>query len=113
MGHLGVRKLHKELVTWSEINTKKHKHDFSMHYILEEKSPNGTINYYDILKCNQCNSFKSISKEDNITGHIFDSLSEEQNKLPLLKAKKKHNRILGFYDIEYVYEELNVNEKEI
>ena len=102
MGHLKLRKIIKRDTIWIEKNRKKHKHNFVQPYILEEISPNKDLNYYNILKCDACNSFKSIPEPGNISGFIFGNLTEEQKQIPVIRGIKKHNYLIGFYDIEKI-----------
>ena len=60
MGHLHLRKIIKRDTSWIEKNTEKHKHEYNIPYILKTISPNKKTSYYRILKCTECNSFKSI-----------------------------------------------------
>lgn len=101
-GHLGLRKILKEETNWLEKNTPKHKHTYSEHYLLKEVSPGGKIRYYNIMKCSECLSFKSIPLPGNIQGCIFDELTLEQSKLPQLVGYKRHEHIIGFNDLEKV-----------
>ena len=102
MGNLKLRKIIKADTTWLEKNVERHKHNFSVHCILEEHSPNGTIGYFNVLKCDNCNSFKWISEDGNICGRIFNQLTDKQKQLPVIKGYKKHNNLIGFYDIEKI-----------
>ncbi len=102
MGHLKLRKIIKRDTIWIEKGINKHKHNFILPYILEEKSPNGNLEYHNILKCDICNSFKSIPEPGNIGGSILGNLTEEQKKLPIIRGIKKHNYLIGFYDIEKI-----------
>lgn len=101
-GHLKLRKILTDETNWIEKNTKKHKHIYIEPYILEQISPSGKVRYYNILKCQECLSFKSIPQEGNIQGCIFDKLNEEQEKLPRLVGIKKHEYLIGFNDLEKV-----------
>lgn len=101
-GHLGLRKILKDETNWIEKNTQKHKHDYKEHYLLKEISPSGKIMFYNIMKCTDCMSFKSIPLPGNIQGCIFDELTEEQKELPQLVCYKKHEHLIGFYDLESV-----------
>ena len=99
-GHLGYRKIIKRDTTWIDKNTEKHKHDFAIHSILKQITPKGRVEYFNIMKCNQCNSFKSIPKPGSVQGFIGDKLTENEKKLPLIIGYKKHEYLIGFYDIE-------------
>lgn len=102
MGHLKLRKMLKAETNWIDKNTKKHKHDYGEHYILEQINPSGGVKYYNIMKCKYCMSFKSIPESGNISGCIFDKLTEEQNNLPKLVGNKKNEYIIGFNDLDKV-----------
>ncbi len=104
-GHLGLRKIIKEETNWIDKTTYKHKHDYNEHYILKELRPSGKVYYYNILKCKDCLSFKSIPQKGNVQGCIFNDLTEEEEKLPKIIGLKKHEYLIGFYDLEKVYYE--------
>jgi hypothetical protein len=102
MGHLRLRKSFKQETMWIDKKADKHKHEFEIHSILEEKSPSGNITYYNVLKCNKCNSFESISEKGNISGVINRDLNDFEKTLPVIKAIKKHEYIIGFNDIDTI-----------
>ena len=104
MGHLKLRRLIKNETTWIDHDAESHKHNFIVHCILEEKSSDGNMQYYDIMKCDKCKSFKSIPKSGNIQGLILGSLNQEQKKLLRLTCTKKHKYLIGFKDLEDVIE---------
>lgn len=86
MGHLHLRKYIKGETCYIDKTVEKHKHDFKVHCILEITNPAGEISYYNVKKCNKCNSFESISEEGNIQGHIFKALNKREIKLPIITA---------------------------
>lgn len=71
---------------YHEKHIKKHKHNFKDHVILEITIATGEIIYYNVRKCNKCNSFKSISEEDNPLGKILRPLNKRELKLPIITA---------------------------
>ena len=79
MGNLKLRKLIKYETTWIEKNTVKHKHIFTIPFILELTYPSGRIRFYNVLKCSECKSFKSIPTQHNVSGLILDELSLKNN----------------------------------
>ena len=85
-GNLKLRKILKDETTYKDKNTLKHKCFFDMHCILKVIEKDNNISYYNVLKCKECLSFKSIPLKGNIQGFIFQNLTEEQIKLPLIEA---------------------------
>lgn len=104
-GHLALRKIYKKETNWIDKNAKKHKHVYDEHYLFKQISPGGKMSYYNIMKCTNCMSFKSIPFPGNIQGCIFDELTEEQKELPQLVGYKKHEFLIGFDDLEKVVKE--------
>ncbi len=102
VGHLKLRKLLKEETTYKDKTILKHKCSFTEHCILKIIDKDNNVNYYNVLKCNQCLSFKSIPLPGNISGHIFQDLSLEQKKLPLIVGHCKHYYNVKFMDLENV-----------
>lgn len=105
MGHLHLRKIIKKNTNWIEKNTEKHKHEYNIPYILKAINPNKKTSYYRILKCTECNSFKSVPSPGNVSGFIgfnINELNKEEKKLPIIIGYKKHEYLIGFYDIEKI-----------
>ncbi len=102
MGNNKLRKLIDRETKYLDNSKIKHKHNFSVKCILEINLIND-IRYYNVLKCDRCNSFISIREEGNVQGRIFRELNEQQKKLPLLKCYvNKRNIIVPFSMIEEV-----------
>lgn len=95
-GHLSIRKLLQSQTMYIDRHTNKHKCNFTKTCILKVISTENVINYYNILKCNQCLSFTSIKEKGNIQGHIFTKLSKEQQSLPIITGHSKH-----YYNISF------------
>ena len=90
MGNLKLRKL----IERDTIYKDKHKEfrhicKFEVHSILKVFNLDGKCSYYDVV----CLSFKSIAKKGNVCGCIFESLTEEQKKLPMIEAKFKYRNL--------------------
>ena len=85
-GNLKLRKVLKNETTYKDKNALKHKCFFDNHCILKVIEKDNNISYYNVLKCKECLSFKSIPLKGNIQGFIFQNLTEEQIKLPLIEA---------------------------
>lgn len=71
MGNFHLRKLLKADTIYKDKNAIKHKCNFEKHYILKVIDQENIVNYYNIMKCNQCLSFKNIPEIGNIQGHIL------------------------------------------
>lgn len=101
------KKIMEKRLCYLDKNSIKHKHGFSIKCVLEITNRNihatgsyyNTKEYYEVLKCNLCNSFIPISKEGNISGIIFDMNKVEKN-LPLIKSStNKKEPMYEFYDL--------------
>lgn len=108
-GHLGLRKIYEKETSYRDKFTEKHKHEYDRHCILEVVLANKRIQYYEVNKCNRCLSFKSIRKPYNIQGSILEDLTDEQKKLPIIKATYPGKKfIIDFADLQDVtFEELD------
>ena len=104
------KKTIKRRLTYLDKIAIKHKHDFSIKCILEITNKNihatgnyyNTKEYYEVLKCNICNSFIPISIEGNISGIIFDT-NKIDKTLPLIKASTNNKEpIYDFYNLSDV-----------
>ncbi len=70
----------------------KHKHNYLLPYVLEitNKNPHATSDnynkheYYNVVKCDLCDSFIPDDIEGNIFGYIIDGKYDK--KKPLIKA---------------------------
>lgn len=111
IGNLKLRRLLKKETTYKDKNTLKHKCSFTKQCILKVIDKDNNIDYYNVLKCNQCLSFKSISLPGNVKGCILQDLSLEQKKLPFIVGHCKHCYNFSFMNLESV--SFNQEEKEI
>lgn len=106
-GHLGLRKIIKKETIYKEKSSEKHKCEYNIQCILKVINKNNNIEYYKVMKCNKCLSFKSIREPGNVQGCFFKGLSEKEKKLPLITAyTSRKSPIINFADLENVsYEE--------
>lgn len=102
MGNLHLRKLLKAETMYKDKDAIKHKCNFEKHYILKVIDQENIVNYYNIMKCNQCLSFKSIPEIGNIQGHILHELREEQKKLPTIIGFCQHYYRVDFANLKDV-----------
>ena len=96
MGSTKLRRLFKSECKWTDKTAKKHKHIFNIHAIMQLRNMNNHLSYYDIMKCEFCNSFISIPKEGAINGFIKDDKYDKN--LPMIKLYKSHKYTIGFDD---------------
>ena len=102
MGNNKFNRLIKRETKFLEKKTMKHKHHFNVKCILEINMLDNKREYFNVLKCEQCNSFISNSESNNIQGHIFDKFENKDN-LPILVANvSKRNLIIPFSYIKSV-----------
>ncbi len=102
IGHLHLRKDLKKETYWKDKNAEKHKCEFEKHYILKVTDQDNIVEYYNVMKCNRCLSFKSIREPGNIKGRILHELTEEQKRLPVIVGHCKHYYRIVFADLEEV-----------
>lgn len=104
MGNLKLRKLiERDTIYKDKYKEFRHICKFEMHSILKVFNLDGKCSYYDVVKCNECLSFKSIAKKGNICGCIFEPLTEEQKKLPIIVGKFNYrNLFVSFFMLEDV-----------
>lgn len=101
------KKIIKKRLNYVSEDSIKHKHNFSVKCILQVTNRNKHASgnyynkkeYYEVLKCNVCNSFIPVCREGNINGIIFDTNKIDVN-LPLIKANtNQKNPAYDFCDL--------------
>lgn len=106
MGYTNLRKIYKKQSKWTEKGVNRHKHNFSVHSIVKLRNILNHVEYYDVMKCEYCNSFQCISKEGSVSGFITEQeYMEKYNHLPILKMYRGHKYSIGFDDMELDKEE--------
>ena len=98
MGYAQLRKIYKSETKWTDKTANKHKHDFCVHAIVRLRHLESGTDYYDVMKCKHCNSFRSMPKEGAINGFI--SGRDYNGELPLIKLKTSHKYIIEFKGAE-------------
>lgn len=98
MGNTKIRKLLEKERRWNDKNAPKHKHSFTVHAIVQLTDGKDSVSYYDVMKCEHCNSFEAIPKEKNNLGLITDNNIDKS--LPIIKLKKPQKWIIGFANAE-------------
>lgn len=101
------KKIMERRLSYFDKNSIKHKHDFNIKCVLEITNKNiyatgnyyNSKEYYEVLKCNVCDSFIPISKEGNISGIIFDINQIDKNLLLIKASTNKKEPIYDFYDL--------------
>lgn len=97
MGNTMIRKLCKNEAKWTDKSAKRHKHNFNVHAVARLKRPNGRSDFYDVMKCEYCNSFKCIPKEGSCTGFLPNG---GNGQLPIIRLKTSHKYFISFKDAE-------------
>ena len=90
MGHLHLRKILKEETLYKDKSAARHKCNFSQHCLLKAVDEERRYRWYNIMKCSECLSFKSISEPGNVQGCVLDGLTDEQKELPVITGHCKH-----------------------
>lgn len=100
MGNLKLRKLIERDTIYKDKHKEfRHNCKYEIHSILKVSNIDGRITYYNVLKCNECLSFKVISQKGNVCGCIFEPLTEKQKKLPIIEAKFKYRNLLVSFKV--------------
>lgn len=102
MGHLHLRKIYKDETMYKDKSAVKHKCDYTVRCLLKIIDYDKEIKYFNVLKCNQCLSFKSISEPGNIRGALLTDLTDEHRKLPLIVGRTRHYYNVVFKSLEDV-----------
>ena len=80
MGNLKLRKLiERDTIYKDKYKEFRHTCKFEVHSILKVFNLDGKCSYYDVVKCNECLSFKSIAKKGSppINSKIIPGLDLE------------------------------------
>ncbi len=98
MGSTKLRKLIKSETKWTDKNTIRHRHNFCIHTIAEVINGSaGFKSYYNVMKCEYCNSFKCISQPNNVMGLIQPGYID--TTLPVIRLYSPHTWIIGWKDV--------------
>lgn len=88
MGNAKINRLIKQYCRWSDKTAPRHKHNYTVHAVAQLRRDDGftvRFEYYDVMKCEHCNSFITIPKEFSVYGFIGDTLIN--NDLPIIKLR--------------------------
>lgn len=80
----------------------RHKCNFSIHCILKAIDEEEKYKYYNVMKCSECLSFKSIPEPGNVMGCVLDELTDEQKELPVITGYCKHYYNVVFSKLENI-----------
>lgn len=97
MGSTKIRKLCKNEAKWTDKNCDKHKHNFTVHAVARLKRPNGNCEYYDVMKCEFCNSFKGIPRPGSSSGYVGNM---PDGQLPIIRLKISHRNLMALKGAE-------------
>ena len=89
---MNFKKREERKYTYMPKDVLKHKHNYVVECVLEITNMNIHAScdyykgkeYYNVLKCDMCDSFIPNSKEGNYDGHIINRIYNK--KLPLIRA---------------------------
>lgn len=96
-----------KILTYVDKEVSKHKHDYCIKCILEitNKNIHAAANYYnrkeyyEVLKCNCCNSFIPLSKEGNISGNILNKDEIDESLPKIIASTNLKSPAYNFYDL--------------
>lgn len=109
-----LRKVFMDFSTWYDSEKPKHKHDFSIECVLDERTPdiNGNVNvlehsYSIVMMCSDCHSF--TKSNDYVTNHLFSYdkdrnlerkklMEETMKKIPVIIAYRNNKKTVINYD---------------
>lgn len=103
MGNAKIRKLVTQEAKWTDKSCKRHKHSFTIHALVIIERPEGCLGYYNVMCCERCSSFRSISEPGNVLGCILNP-ADIDNTLPKIYFHSPHRWIMGFKDINLIYD---------
>lgn len=100
MGNTKLRRLISQEQKWVDKSTLKHRHRYCIQTLVQLRhADTGWYTYHNVMKCNRCNSFKSIPSPGAIDGFISDN-SKIDLTLPVIKLYTSHKHILGWKDAQ-------------
>ena len=89
---VNFKKWHLNMETYKDKNCSKHKHNYSIKYLLIVTNTNkfagicyNTKEYYQVLKCDSCNSFIPDSIAGNYN-HWLTHIDDVDKNLPVITA---------------------------
>lgn len=100
MGHTKLRKLINQSTKWTDSDTPRHKHDFSIEAYVRIRYALGSFGYYHVMMCSKCKSFRGIPKQGAASGMIDPSSLNKA--LPIIDFESPHAMHIGFEDIHLV-----------
>lgn len=101
MGNNYIRRYLKQESRWSDPETKRHKHDFDIPALVVLERPKGNNDYFQVMKCRYCHSFRCIPRTGSADGFIVNL--DDMDIVPHIKMyfKTNHKYILGFKDLKF------------
>jgi hypothetical protein len=107
MGSTKLRRLFKSESKWTDKNCDRHKHNFCVRSIVEIEhlgkgnNQGNRIYYYEVMKCEQCNSFVCVPHDGAIDGFISD-FNNEYKDLPKLRFRTNRGYLGIQKDMDFV-----------
>jgi hypothetical protein len=100
MGNTKLRKLTSSESKWTDKEASKHKHKFTIHTLMILRNMDNRVEYYDVMKCEHCDSFRSIKKPGSVSGLISkEQLTSDMMEMPKLRMYRSHRWSIGFNDM--------------
>ena len=94
MGNSKINRILKEGSRWIDTSVGKHKHNYIIHSIAEVITANSHKLYYNVMKCDICDSFVAIPIEGNPLGLIIDNNYDKS--LPIIRLESTHKYPFDF-----------------
>lgn len=94
MGKAKIKRILSSESKWVDKDAPRHKHNYSNHAVVQLRNVDN-ISYYDVMKCSECSSFKTIPKPGSISGLIGGTYSGD---LEIIRLYSSHKWRLGFAD---------------
>lgn len=98
-----LRKELMDLVTWYDVKKDKHKHDFSIECVLEEKNPdirgikdNYHSTYSIVMMCSKCHSFTKSKDFVKVNLYTYDEDKNLEYKKLLEEKLKSISKIIAY-----------------
>ena len=96
MGKAKIRRWRASEGKWTDKTCARHKHVYSVHATACIYRDTGFIDYYDVMRCTQCNSFHCIPREGSMLGSLRED--EVDRSLPTVNLYTPHKWLIGFKD---------------
>ena len=97
MGNAKIRRLCHSEAKWTDKTAVRHRHSYTVHAVARIEYTD-TVAYFDVMRCNLCNSFKGIPRPGSVCGILGTDLNLNMD-LPVIRLKSSRGMRIGFNDL--------------